>query len=64
VSAWQREARIFEFCIRHARQIVAELESSSGEHDEDTTMLYELMEGWEVLQRCAEAEAARVRGDA
>jgi hypothetical protein len=51
---WRKEARIFEFCINHARQIIAELQTSGGDHYEDTQELEGLIEVWENLRDVAE----------
>lgn len=55
---WSREERIFEFCINHARQIIAELRTSGGEHYEDIEDLDGLIETWAYLANVAE-EARR-----
>lgn len=51
---WRREERIFEFCINHARQIIAELKTSGGDHGEDIRDLEGLIERWEMLYAAVE----------
>ena len=67
VLAALREVRIFQFAQTQARQIIAELESSNGEHTEDIDELYGLIEVWAHLQEQAaydaqEAELREVEG--
>jgi len=54
VSTWRREVRIMEFCTNHARQIIAELRTSGGDHYEDIEELEGLIEVWEHLRDVAE----------
>lgn len=54
---WKREARIMEFCANHARQIMAELQTSGGEHYEDIEELEGLIETWDHLRLIAEDAA-------
>lgn len=51
---WNREVRIFSFCIDQARQIIGELQTSHGEHQEDIEELEGLIEVWEHLQAVAQ----------
>ena len=51
---WRREMRIMDFCVNHARQIIAELESAGGDHHEDVQELLGLIEVWEYLSHVAE----------
>ena len=51
---WRKEERIFEFCENHARQIIAELETSGGDHYEDIEELEGLIETWGYLRLVAE----------
>lgn len=53
---WEKEVRIFEFCIQKANEIETELRSSGGDHYEDIEILDGLREGWQVLIECAKEE--------
>ena len=51
---WRREARIMDFCANHAREIIAELHTSGGDHHEDVLELSGLIEVWEHLRDVAD----------
>jgi hypothetical protein len=53
-TSWHREIRIFDFCIWHGRQIIAELESSGGDHSEDIQCLYDCIDAWDHFRSIAE----------
>lgn len=52
----KRESRIFEFCERKAEEIIAELNTSGGDHGEDVEVLEGLIETWRALRESAEGD--------
>jgi hypothetical protein len=55
-NLWRREERIMGFCANHAHQIIAELRTSDGDHQDDIDVLEELIESWDLLRVIAEEE--------